>query len=770
MKKGTATKLISLSLVLAFATSAASCSSRKREYRTIKDTDTWYECSSFEVSDLYPAEDYEYCYFETVGANEDNIYVMAEAVKHFDGDISKMTDEDYISLYEQSILEFSYDGVVTDRTDFDPVAGDGIYKAIQKAWLFNGELNILEQVFDSKLSINAYYLNGKALTIPDVYNYYDNQIFIEDIYTSDGYTLYKLYVNSWIETFALVRPDGSFEELYLDNYINGFVEGSGSFIPTDDGKVMLPVYLNTGEDIFVSVDPSTGEIEELKGLYGTSGYWLEYASGKTVARDYNGFSFVDNSTGELTPICDYIDIDALVCDVGEAQLLYVSDDGSEMILGYESYERYSSSTGYRIMRLTRADSNPNAGKTELIISTNNEFTPERSDFFALQQFNKSNGSFFLKYVLPVEENGTYKEVDADIYLTYDPAQEPSDKNKYLDLAPYLDLNDGSYKEEYFGNAIDAAKSGDAIYRVPLDISASGIITASSNVPQGQNGFTFDSYVRFVDEVCNGTDPMSKTPGYKLGKAEYFTKLFMNMSEVFIYDGKVHLNGDEFRELVLFVEEYGSEEDMSENDVYKTALTEHSEAVQETIDAIDSRNASLDGRTGAVYGDLSSFYDYIDCYIRYGDGLGIYSLPSFDGRGPQTISHEFVSVSVNTSYPDACTEFAKLLLSYDIQKTMYGNPVNRAALRTIAEEQLNMYNAEIDLEKKYGIYNARNVPQESIGKYIDILSSSYAGINAGGAIEQILREESSSYFAGEKSLDDVITVMQKRIQTVLNETA
>ena len=756
-------------MVLVFTASSASCSAKKREYRTIKDTDKWYECSSFDVSDLYDPAEYESCYFETVGATEDSVYIKAEAIKHIEGNYREMTDEDYIKYYEQSILELSYEGDLLEKTDFDPIMEEGIYKALQKAWLFDGKLNILEQVFDTKLSVNAYYLNGKALTLPDVVNYNDNPVFIEDIYTSNGYTLYKLFVNSWRDTFIIVRPDGSYEELYLDNCINGFIDGTGYFIPSDNGKVMLPVYIETGEEIFISIDPSTGEIEELKGLYGTSGYWLEYASGKTVARDYNGFSFVDNLTGELTPICDYIDIDALVCDVGESQMLYISDDGSEMVLGYESYEQFSSSSGYKIMHLTRAASNPNAGKTELIISTNEEFMPERSDFYALQQFNNSNDSFFLKYVIPVEENGKYKEVDADIYLTYDPEQEPSDKNKYIDLAPCLDLNGGSYNDTYFGNAIDAARSGDAIYRVPLDISATGIITASSNVPQGQNGFTFDSYVSFVDDVCNGKDPMSMTKGFKMGKAEYLTRLFMNMSELFIYDGKAHLDEEEFRELMLFVDEYGSEEQLSENNAFQTVIGEHNEAVREAVEEIETRNASLDGRNGAIYGDLSSFYDYIDCYIRYGDGLGIYGLPSFDGRGPCTISHEFVSVSSETSYPDACTEFIKLLLSYDIQKTMYGNPINRAAMRSIAEEQLKSFNDEIDLEKKYGIYNARNVPQESVDRYIDILSSSYAGMNAGGAIEDILREESSSYFAGEKSLDDVINVMQKRIQTVLDET-
>ncbi len=61
-----------------------------------------------------------------------------------------------------------------------------------------------------------------------------------------------------------------------------------------------------------------------------------------------------------------------------------------------------------------------------------------------------------------------------------------------------------------------------------------------------------------------------------------------------------------------------------------------------------------------------------------------------------------------------------------------------------------------------------VPEDAIDKYIELLSSSYGGTNLGQAIEDILREESSSYFTGNKSLDDIIPVMQRRIQTVLDE--
>ena len=89
MKTCNTIKAISLTLVLAIAASVSSCTSSKRTYDVIKETDIWYECSSFEVSDLYPAEEYEYYYFETVGADDGAVYIKVEAIKSFEGNYNE---------------------------------------------------------------------------------------------------------------------------------------------------------------------------------------------------------------------------------------------------------------------------------------------------------------------------------------------------------------------------------------------------------------------------------------------------------------------------------------------------------------------------------------------------------------------------------------------------------------------------------------------------------------------------------------------------------
>ena len=751
-------------MAMLIAASSASCSSKDNNREVVSKDDPWYECSSFDAASVFDPSEYEYTYFETVGSANDSIFLKADAHKYFDYN-REMTEEEYLEYYEQYILEFSFDGELINKTLYEPEIADNNYRGLLKAWISEGKLNVLEEEYNISTGAIRYFVNGEELKIPMAYLDYDS-LNIEDIYTISDYTLLKV-TRSWDDSLIIIlRPDGTDDYFSMDELVNtGSIMFAGNFIPVDDEKVIIPVYLSSYEEVYVSFDLKTTETEELSSLYGTTNFMLEYVSGKTVVKDYKGLNFIDSGTGRLDPICEYSDIDMAMLNIVESQTLYISDDASEIILGYESYDR-TSSAGFTIAHLTRSASNPHAGKNVLILSNDSDsLLYEEYDYMAVHLFNQSSSSCFIKYVIPLDESGRYKKVDADIIRSTDSFADPSDKEKYIDLAPYLDLNNDSYKQKFFANAIDASMDGEQIYRVPLNISATGILTASSNVPADRHGFTFDQYVKFVDEVCNGTDPMTCSPDMSLNKSEYFTRLFMYMSDLFINDGRVDLSGEEFRELLRFVDEHGKDDPEAES-VYGL----HNQAVMEIMAEIDEHNARLEGKYGAVYDNLYSFDSYIDCYRMYGDGLGIYGLPSVDGRGPMTISTEFIFVSNSTPYPDECAEFVKILLSDEVQGMMYGNPVNRDALRIKTEKQLNNYNDEESLKLRYNrpVTEADLIPAEAIDKYIDILSSSYGGMSIGSSIEEILIEESSAYFNGSRAIDDVIPVMQNRIQTVINE--
>ena len=117
---------------------------------------------------------------------------MAEAEKYFSGDYKKLTDEELAELYEQSILKFSYDGELLEKNDYFSYK-DGKFRTIQKAWVSDGQLNMLERNISRSGSESNYLLNGKELTVPQSRWNNEEDMNISDMYTTNGYQIFNLY-------------------------------------------------------------------------------------------------------------------------------------------------------------------------------------------------------------------------------------------------------------------------------------------------------------------------------------------------------------------------------------------------------------------------------------------------------------------------------------------------------------------------------------------------------------------------------------------------
>lgn len=766
MKTNASEKFISCLLVAALAASSASCSSGKRKYDTLKESDNWYGCSSFNVDDQFPGEDYNYVDYQPVGVIGDKVYILTGAEEYFTPSYDQTKEvmlEEYSEHFKQSLLEFSFDGELTGQTDYN----NDYNRFIQKAWISDNKINILEMEYDVDNSLRTYYLNGEELALPDIVNHSSNPVYLNDLLISGDYKIFCLQIFGE-ERIYVTKPDGSYFEPRIDTIVGTYQYFLGELMHSDDGKVLITCYTSDSYDL-IHLDPVTGEMEEYKGIYGPDSLFIEYVCGKTIARDTDGFKLINGKSEEPVKLLDYSETDANMMDLVDARMFYISDDCNDILFGctrYDSYSSYGGDTKYTVFRLNKAATNPHAGKTVLTVTNDEESVPDYSDFDAILSYNKNNDSYFIKYVISSDMEGNYQDQNADIIYSDKMTADPSDSAKYIDLAPYLGLNSGSFEEDYFINAFNAAKSGDAIYRVPLDISASGIITVSTNVSPDQKGFTFDSYTKFVDEICNGIDPISSSGIYLSGKPGYLNNLFMNMSDIFIKDGKANLEGEEFRELMMYVDKHGSEKSLTDGEM----VAEHNAEVEAVINDINNNSTEIKTTKEAKYGVFYSIDEYISSYEQFGDGIGVYGLPSFDARGPMTVSDRFVSVSADTAHPEACAEFVKLLLSYDIQVKMSTNPINVKALRTVCEDTLNLYNTILE---KHGFDRREHpvstrIPSKAVDNYINIMYSSYGGITLGSAIGKIISEEATSYFNGQKALDDVIPVMQKRVQTVLDE--
>ena len=155
---------------------------------------------------------------------------------------------------------------------------------------------------------------------------------------------------------------------------------------------------------------------------------------------------------------------------------------------------------------------------------------------------------------------------------------------------------------------------------------------------------------------------------------------------------------------------------------------------------------------------------------------ILGIPSTDGRGPSAKDRISVAVSAKACDIEACAQFAKSLLSDDVQNALASDDalvINRSVFRQLGERAVEYINGD-GYWAWFGWEGEDPNPQRLMFSEHDIdnletfilatnhMSYSDADINA------ILIEEMPAYFAGQKDLDSVIKIAQDRVQKVLDE--
>ena len=154
---------------------------------------------------------------------------------------------------------------------------------------------------------------------------------------------------------------------------------------------------------------------------------------------------------------------------------------------------------------------------------------------------------------------------------------------------------------------------------------------------------------------------------------------------------------------------------------------------------------------------------------YGNGVSLFGIPSSDGRGPRFIPTWSVAISAQAVDIKGCSEFAKLLLSDDIQ-TKYAMDdyfvVNRESFRIAGDKAIEYFsNGGSD---RSGNNMGRHFTTDDIVLVEQMILSCSKMKSEDSDISIILIEEMPPYFLGQKNLDEVIEIAQDRAQKVLDE--
>ncbi len=565
---------------------------------------------------------------------------------------------------------------------------------------------------------------------------------------------------------------------------NNILYGVPVILPITDTRILVPVY-SERDTLFYEIDLKEGT---LKDLDAKDYEWLRLeemgttftgTDGKTYYTKYNGKGIscidFDNKTIDTFLDFNWCDVDLNVL----SKLNMIENDGKSVTLAGSVESRFRLSTDntpsvldYYIVELTKVEKNPHAGKTVLSLYMGNETGfDEVTD--AILEFNNSSTEFYIKItdkyskdytvIREAKSNEEYRLASLnsdndmsnqltmdiingtgpDIYVNTSNLGVLNNDNYLVDLSSYFKDLDSS---KFFTNIVEASKVDDKLYQLPVCYRIEGIETKSELVGTSGVGFTLEEYKEFVQGPLNGNDII------RTGQAFYFTRLFNNMSDKFIINGKADFSCPEFAELASYV----------------------NDNVQDKRVSDDNENESSDEliASGVTCYGISKYFGEL---VRFNGDLTITGLPSCDGRGPQFDAWVSVAVSAQSTDVNACAEFAKLLLSDDIQTGFAEQEylvLNREAFRKVGLDAVEYYNGAgvrrlasqgYPITENRFVYSTKDIDD------LEKIILSCSGMKAeDSAISIILIEEMPAYFTGQKDLDAVVNIAQDRVQKVLDE--
>lgn len=794
-------KAISTTLIAAIMLSVTvtGCNGKSKGKNEVIAEDTpWYSANKFEVED--GIEDASFKSVDYVGAYEDQVIFRAQGMYNSDPD-TEWDSQSFYDLKFDFIIKYDLDGNILDTYDIKQLFNDN---SDSDAKLYIDDVSI------SGYEVSAYstnYAKGsgmqKSRLVLDVRD--GSVIAFEKEADAGGVTsgsliltkyeggycaeIYQVFNVNTSYKIVITDPNGETTSYDLDEYLPGmelhFVNnivytGDGKFVfSADCGEFDMDAVVSKVTFSFFTIDTNKKTITEYTGdtsAFYRHFFFASYQEGiGPVSIDMDGIYKIDFEQGAKDKIFSFD-----WCNINRYDVEYLS------IISYSEDRIILAGTVYRgsnyleneddfdtmVYILDRQETNPNVGKKVLVASTLGTYNYCLCD--AVCTYNETNPDYYIRLD---DSYSTYSQdydptvddlnallLDQEAALSYQlmvDLMAGEGPDMILDASYYDQLNSPDYlldltsyveTDGLFSNVIDAAKTSDGkLYHCPVTISINGIVVHKDDVPSDLKGFTFDEYADFVSAVCNGTDPMY------MEKTEFFTTCLSAMSDEFVTDGKVDYNKDSFKQLAEY----------TKNSTMQAGYGEFRSIMSEPL------------------GNAEFLYSCTLAMLlpRYEDDLSdvrIVGLPTSDGRGPQISMDSSVAISAQTSEAEACAAFISTLLSEDIQ-TEYGTytdgmPIRISSYEASSATLLERYNTSVEKDlsnytsEELVMYNSNTkiLDESVIDDFEAMIASCEDTASLDPAIEKIVYEEIQAYFADQKSIDDVIELINNRVSLYVSE--
>lgn len=547
------------------------------------------------------------------------------------------------------------------------------------------------------------------------------------------------------------------------------IDGFMSLVNLSDGSAAVLAYANDYSEIkLLSVDSQTGklvdnEVDFDRSVYRVYPFGGDYDFGYNKGESFFGF---DADTGKETKLLTWIN-----CDVDGNSLsgVFPQENGDIVCLTTE-YGNEGGTTNY-LISLVKTPYDQVPQKTTLTLAcTGLDYTVKNE----ILKFNRMDGDYRIE-VRDYSEYNTDEDYTAgntkliteigagavpDILITNGlPIDTFSARGYFTDLWSFIDADaELGGREGLVEPFLNAISQDGKLYWITNSFNLVTLAGPSSIVGT-EPGWTYDDFYAALDQMPEGCEILS-----------------LGTTKQSVFDSICNLNLDSFVDWGTGVCSFDSEEFINLlkfTDLFPAEFDwQNYEWTQNDSDDVrikEGRQLLMSLSVGYP-SDLVYYKGYFE------GGMTLIGFPDVPGSGSvfSTYSPGF-AISETCKEKDAAWRFVSGFLKEDFQNNYgsYGFSVNRAVFDKSFQDALERENSNYVMTDSGEMQEQKvRFTQEDMDMLMNVINNtqlfgqSYASTQ--DQLQKIVSEEVSSYFAGEKSAEDVAAMIQNRASIYVSE--
>lgn len=572
-----------------------------------------------------------------------------------------------------------------------------------------------------------------------------------DVILSASTGIYKYNETDGFKEFVKINPDEyKWYQLYKGFGGKIFTSSYG-----DNGKELCALDVNTGKlsEPFKSINGDTDY-----SFFGGDGYDLYVSKGDGVY----GF---DSTKDEITKLMDFVDSD-IESTSSVDTLIGISDVEFVGLLPDADFNFY-------LARLTKIPPEQVVDKQIITIGGHYVNYNVRKQAF---DFNKKNSKYKLKFVdykeYDTEENYTagIERMNMDIIsgntpdilvLSDDmPVDSYINKGLFCDMSSYLNNDPDIANVELLTNVLDALRTGDKLYQITPSFYI-GTMAVKESMTDGKDVLSFKDCKDLLEKTGVKKDAL-----FGIMTRDSFLQDGLRYSGTSYIDWankSCSFNSDSFIEFLEFAKDFPESYPDDAWMDFKDTLWRDNEALFDIIELNNFRN-----------------YLYIK-KVRFGEPVKFVGYPNDNGVNNSVIVPEVrLAISNQSQYKDACWDFIKTFLSAEYQDNLtYAFPIRKSSFEKMGEEATQKpYYMEggkrIETDDIYYL-NGQEVKvnpltTEEVVDLSNFIKSVTMLCSTNQSVNNIINEEASAYFSGQKGAKEVADIIQSRLSIYVNENS